>query len=93
MIPSDQLATKLQEVTDSLAEEIRARYGENRFRYKLMTERFNREMSLVDSANELLDLYREQKEAAKNSPQLDALLCELGSLGVRLDVILADKAS
>jgi hypothetical protein len=47
-------------------------------------------MKMVDAANELLERYEESK---KTSPQFDALLCELGSLGVRLDVILADKAS
>ena len=84
MVPSDQLAAKLHQVAGALGDEIRARYGENRFRYKIEFERYNREMSLVDSAHELLDLYREQKEAADPSP-FERLMSELGIVSSNLD--------
>ena len=84
MITSDQLAAKLKEIADDLAHEIRAVYGETRFRYKLEQDRFNRDMKTVDSAYELLDLYREQKEADEPSP-FERLMRDLGIVSSDLD--------
>jgi hypothetical protein len=85
---TEQLASALRSTADELAEEVRSRYGDRRFRYLLERDRFNRDMKTVDAAYELLDRYEESKTT---SPQFDALLCELGALGVRLDVLKAQE--
>ena len=80
----DQMAAALRAVSDDLEAEINERYDSTKH-YSVERQRWIRDTAPVRAARLLLDEHEHQK--ARTSPQLDALLCELGALGVRLDVL------